>query len=568
MHRFVALLICLMSGIGTSAAADLVDCNGAPFRTYIKADKAFACEELGREDIVAGGSSVVIRAVKDKSTDIQWVDQYVQQALDAAANSISAYDAYAQQLGFKFANVTIVALDPGTVKESFGGEAFNGAYADADPWKFQGDCIVRVHIPNLAQMDADFIRAVMAHEVFHCVQGWSFEKATTIDQEAAKWWVEGTAVFFAGFVQDERSNLEKHAQEFANSIGVKPLTQQSYASVPFFAYVWSEGPDKMASFFAGLSETKSEDAQQDATLAALGEDTLQRFGQALIDGKIALPNGYTFPAPPDQVETTTIDDDQKMIELEVKRFTLVRHALHFVNGTYNAWAGGSPFYKRDQMGGEWSELDPSEQIEPDNCKDIKMVLTARFITEGFASKTALSASRLKKCLECTKMPKVDQCVVGKWQMSNEALLTYLQATNGQNQATNFSGVGGSAFLVFNKDGTAQFVAEGLKIGAEVKIAEDNEDMILVNVEANGIDSGEWGTGEGGAMNYCAKETSLAFNIRVELPTGLVNESEEQGLLSDSVWSYSCAGNDLALRYVGPNTLPDGIEPRWQLTRAP
>lgn len=70
------------------------------------------------------------------------------------------------------------------------------------------------------------------------------------------------------------------------------------------------------------------------------------------------------------------------------------------------------------------------------------------------------------------------------------------------------------------------------------------------------------------MNYCAKETSLAFNIRVELPTGLVSESEEQGLLSDSIWSYTCAGNDLALRYVGPNTLPDGIEPRWKLTRAP
>lgn len=568
MHRLFVLLMYLAGGIGTSAAADLVDCNGAPFRTYIKADKAYACEEIGREDMVAGGSSVVIRAVKDKSTDIQWVDQYVQQAVDAAANSISAYDAYAQQLGFKFANVTIVALDPGTVTESFGGEAFNGAYADADPWKFKGDCIVRVHIPNLAQMDADFMRAVMAHEVFHCVQGWSFEKATIVDQEAAKWWVEGSAVFFAGFVHDERSNLEKHAQTFANSIGVVPLTQQSYASVPFFAYIWSEGPDKMASFFAGLADTKGEDAQQDATLAALGEDILQRFGQTLIDGKIALPNGYTFPAPPEQVETTTIDDDQKTIELEVKRFTLVRHALHFVNGTYNAWAGGSSFYKREQSGGEWSELDPMESIEPASCKDVRMLLAARFITEAYADKVVLSTHRQKECLECVKMPKVDQCVVGKWKMSNEALLTYLQATNGQKSASAFSGVGGSAYLLFNADGGAQFVAEGLKIGAEVKIAEDSDDMVLVNVEANGIDSGEWGTDEGGAMNYCAKETSLAFNIRVELPTGMVNETEEQGMLADSLWTYSCAGNDLALRYVGPNILPDGVEPRWQLTRAP
>jgi len=70
------------------------------------------------------------------------------------------------------------------------------------------------------------------------------------------------------------------------------------------------------------------------------------------------------------------------------------------------------------------------------------------------------------------------------------------------------------------------------------------------------------------MNYCVKDAKVAFKVRVELPGGITSETEENGMLQDSQWVYDCAGNDLALRYVGPMPLPEGIEPRWQMTRMP
>ncbi len=567
MRRLLAFVAGIACAVGVARADDLADCDGAAFRSAINADAAFKCVEIERQSYSANGQSFTIRALRDGSTDPQLVTQHAAETLDAMLSAMSVFDDLASGFGFEFGNVSVLMVDPNRTVGDLAGEKFSGVFADANAYSFARDCVIRINIPVNDKSGIEALRNTAAHELFHCVQYWSYPKAAGVG-DAAKWWVEGSAEFFANQVQIDTERLDDLGSKFIGSIGNTPLTQQPYRSVVFFAWLWSQGPDKMAAFFKGLATGGGEASQIDATLAAVGEMPLQAFGQALIDGKVAMPSGYTFPAPPEQVATTAINDDDKQIDLQVKPFTLATHALHFSNGTYNAWAGGSSFYKREQSGGEWSELDPMETIEPESCKDVRMILAARFITDSYADKVVLAAHRSKECFECAKMPKIDQCVVGKWRMSNEALLTYLQATHGQSETGNFSGVGGTAILVFDKDGTAQFVVEGLKIGAEVKIDKDSDDAVLINVEANGIDSGEWGTDEGGAMNYCAKEASIGFKIRVELPNGYTNETEQDGMLEDSLWTYNCSGNDLLLRYTGPLSLPEGVEPRWQLTRIP
>ena len=567
MRRVLAFVTLVMCAAGMARAEEPADCDGGAFRSAIGADAAFKCAEIGRTAYNANGQSFTIRTLRDASTDAQLVSQHAAESLDAMLSAISVFDDLAAPFGFEFGNVSVLMVDPNRVVGDMAGEKFSGVYADANAYSFARECIIRINIPVNDKSGIESLRNTAAHELFHCIQYWSYPKAAGAG-DAAKWWVEGSAEFFASQVQIDTERLDSLGGQFVASIDKTPLTQQPYRSVVFFAWLWSQGTDKMAAFFKGLSASGSETSQIDATVASVGEMPLQAFGQAVIDGKVAMPSGYTFLAPPEQVVTTAINDDDKQIDLQVKPFTLVQHALHFSNGTYNAWAGGSSFYKREQSGGDWSELDPMESIEPESCKDVRMILAARFITETYADKVVLAAHRAKECFECAKMPKIDQCVVGKWRMSNEALLTYLQATHGQTETSNFSGVGGTAVLVFDKDGKAQFVLEGFRIGAEVKMDKDSDDVVLINVEGNGIDSGEWGTDEGGAMNYCAKEASIGFKIRVELPSGYTNETEQEGMLEDSLWTYNCSGNDLLLRYVGPVTLPDGVEPRWQLTRMP
>lgn len=566
MRMVFALALGLTCLTGMARADDLQTCDSDGFRAAIGADAAFKCAEGESQTYTANGQSFTIRAIRDASTNPQYVDQHAKEAIDAMLSAVSVFDDLAPQFGFEFGHVSVLMVDPERVAGDMKGEKFAGIFANADGFTFPRECIVKINIPKNDEYGLEALRNTAAHELFHCIQVWSYPKAAGLAD--ASWWKEGSAEFFASQVQMDTARLESLGGAFIKTIEQTPLTQQPYNSVVFFAWLWSQGPDKMAAFFKGLATHDTTDAQIDATLSSVGEMPLQAFGQSVIDGTIAMPSGYTFPAPPEQVTTTAINDDDKQIELQVKPFTLVRHALHFSNGTYTAWAGGSSFYQREQSGGAWSELDPAATIEPASCKDVRMLLAARFITDTLASKVVLVSHRMRQCFECTKMPKADQCVVGKWRMSNEALLTYLQATNGQSETSNFSGVGGTAILVFNKDGTAQFVVEGLKIGAEVKIDKGSDDVVLINIEGNGIDSGEWGTDEGGAMNYCAKEATIAYKVRVELPGGFTNETEENGMLQDTLWTYSCSGDELLLRYTGPAILPDGIEPRWQLTRMP
>ncbi len=566
MRTILALAFGLACLTGAAHADDLQDCSTPSFRAAIGADAAFKCAEGEKQTYTANGQTFTVRAIRDASTNPQFVEQHAAETIDAILSSMSLFDDLAPQFGFEFGHVTVLMVDPERVAGDMKGEKFAGIFANADGFTYPRECIVKINIPKNDEYGLEALRNTAAHEVFHCVQFWSYPDAAKL--AAGDWWKEGSAEFFAAQVQMDNARLENLGSKFIETIETTPLIKQPYNSVVFFAWLWSQGPDKMAAFFKGVSASDTDYNQMNSTLQSVGEMELQQFAQALIDGKIAMPSGYTFPAPPDQVATTAINDDDKQIELTVKPFTIVRHALHFSNGTYNAWAGGSSFYKREQSGGDWSELDPMETIEPESCKDIRMLLTARFVSDVLADKTTLVAHRQKQCLDCVKMPKVDQCVVGKWKMSNEALLTYLQATNGQSKMSNFSGVGGTAVLVFDNDGSAQFVVEGLKIGAEVKMAEDSDDVVLINVEGNGIDMGEWGTDEGGAMNYCAKSATISFKIRVELPNGYTNESEQEGMLQDSIWTYSCSGNELLLRYTGPNVLPDDVQPRWELHRIP
>ncbi|MFT3811044.1 MAG: hypothetical protein QM698_14080 [Micropepsaceae bacterium] len=566
MRRWLAIAASCAALSGLARAEDLADCNGAAFRAAIGADAAFKCAELSRDSYTANGQTFTVRAIRDGSTDPQFVAQHAEETADAMLSALSVFDDLSAQFGFEFGHVSVLMIDPNRTIGDMKGEKISGVFADANARSFPRECIVRMNIPLNDKSGLDALRNTAAHELFHCIQGWSYPAATQLGG-SEQWWVEGSAEFFASQVQIDTARMETLGSAFIGEIEKTPLTQTPYRSVVFFAWLWSQGPDKMAAFFKGLATSPGETLQMDTTVDSIGETTLQLFAQALADGTIAMPSGYTFPALPEQVETTAIDDDQKQIELPLKRFTLMRHALHFANGTYNSWSNPT-IYKREQSGGPWSELDPMEKIEGESCKDIRMLLTAHFATASYADKMSIVAMRAKECLDCVKMPKVDQCVVGKWRMSNEALLTYLQATNGQPQSTNFSGVGGTAILVFDKNGAAQFVVEGLKIGAEVRMAEGSDDQAIINVEANGIDSGEWGTDEGGAMNYCAKQASIGFRIRVELPNGYTHESEQDGMLEDSIWTYSCSGDELLLRYTGPNVLPDGVAPRWQLTRMP
>jgi hypothetical protein len=529
----------------------------------------FKCVEIARESETGNGETFTIRAIRDANTDAQQVSQYGTEAVGAAANAISVYASMAGTFGFEFGHVTIVMLDPTASMSNMTLEELRGVFADANVSALPRECIIRMNIPLLDRASNDFLHAVMAHEVFHCVQGWSFWQSRHGARFSADhWWVEGTAVFFADLVRNEADAMAGLGNGFVTTIEQKPLTQQPSTSVVFFGWLWAQGQDKMAAFFKALPQEDGEDAQMRAVLKVVDEDALQKFAQDVIDGKVTMPNGYTFPAPPPQVETILFDGDQVQTMLKTKPFTITRVGLQFTNGTYSAYAGGDSFFKREQQGGPWSELDPSEKIKGDDCKDVRMLVAARFITSIMGGDVMLTGSRLSPCFECVKLPKMDKCLIGKWRLSNEALLSFLNAAVTNKKMANYSGVGGTSIVSFDENGTAQLILEDFRIGAEVNMEEGSQDVVLINIEGSGIDSGQWSTDDGGNINYCPIDSSIAFSVRTELPNGFVNTATQNGMMDVARWGYTCLGSDLVMQYTGPISLPPDVAPRWQLTRIP
>ena len=129
----------------------------------------------------------------------------------------TVFDDLAPGFGFEFGNVSVLMVDPNRTVGDLAGEKFSGVFADANAYSFARDCVIRINIPVNDKSGIEALRNTAAHELFHCVQYWSYPKAAGVG-DAAKWWVEGSAEFFANQVQIDVSfwadNGEQLEQRF------------------------------------------------------------------------------------------------------------------------------------------------------------------------------------------------------------------------------------------------------------------------------------------------------------------------------------------------------------------
>jgi hypothetical protein len=87
--------------------------------------------------------------------------------------------------------------------------------------------------PSASAGSMDVFRQTVAHEVFHCVQDWSF---TTAGYDTHKWWLEGSAEYFSNVVYPTVNDEHGRTWQFdANSLD-HDITQMSYENTVFFQF--------------------------------------------------------------------------------------------------------------------------------------------------------------------------------------------------------------------------------------------------------------------------------------------------------------------------------------------
>ena len=555
-----------LAGPQGAAAAGLEDCHGSAFQSALHLSPGFSfdCAELAQTASPVGGDWV-IRALRNATTDEAFVKPYAEEAVDVIATAFSAWEPYAAQMGFEFGHVSVVLSDPLGAEFSFdtvvhGLGKFEG-YANAQAFALPRECVVRVNMKFAAVGSYDYLRKALAHEAFHCVQGWSFPSEALGGAGGASWWIEGTANFFAGLVHEDQQALAALGVQFAQSIGTKPLTQQAYASVPFFAYLWQQGPGVMASFFKGLSDQPNELAQMMATEAAVGKERLQGFAEAMVDGKVAMPSGFEFPGLPEP-DTQTFDGDGQ-IATSTTPFTIEAKTLHFVGGDYTV-VGAARFRSRDQAGGDWQDLP--QQISPETCGDVVMLRAARFVgwQPGATLGVPHTVTRITECWKCNQLAEADQCLPGKWKLDSADLLAFLQKVNKNTAEISYGSVAGQVFLVLEPGGKGHWVLEGVEIGATYAPKELMGMEIEIDVGADGIASGAWSSAGGGQMHFCAEAVDMEYVSRVRVPGMDEDEVKDKPGLEDYDLGYSCTDTGLTLTYNGPLAVTD--PPVWNFDR--
>jgi hypothetical protein len=567
MRRFFLFLAVPLALGGVARAEAPLDCASAAFKKVLllKPNFSFDCVEAVRIASPVDGGNWTIRALRHKATDGGQIQPYADLAVETTVKAFKIWETYANDLGLKFRNVSIVFVDPleseiNFIAEVHGlGKVVGSAHADG--FSLAEECVISINTPILLQTELIFQEQVFAHELFHCVQRWSFGAANDAGPTAA-WWQEGSANLFASMVGSDAALFQAMGSAFLGSIHEKPLTQQSYNSIVFFAWLWQQGLKTTGSLFKGLATQPGEAAQMAAVEAALGEDLLDAFARALADGTIALPNGFEFDAlvpVPAKIHTFTMDGQWEASKIP---FTVDLHQLNFLGGSF-AVSDPVRYDVRREGSADWGEMPIT--IEPQDCKEEQVFIAARFVTSKLADSYGLPvfASRYAECHICQALPEADQCLIGTWKLRNDSLLAYLKLVADKTKNVRYSTAAGTVQLVVTADGQAQWVTQGLDIGAQVFVPELG-DEIEIEVEMDGIVTGRWSTGAS-EMHFCAESIAAKYTSRVRVP-GMDEDVVTDSLpLQDSYLTYECHPGTLTAVYTGPEEVA-GPAPSWTLDR--
>lgn len=565
--RSFFLILFTLTALSGAALAGPADCKSEAFQKALKLKPGFTfdCVEVMSAPVPIDGGQWTIRALRNSATDNGQVQTFAELGVEIVTKSFQAWEGYATELGFKFGHVSIVFVDPNESEIEFVHQVHGlGEYeaaAHTDGSVLPNECVISVNVPYLDVKRPELLDLTFAHELFHCIQHWSYFSASGAGPTAA-WWQEGSANLFAAMVVSDAAFFQGLGGNFLSTIDKKPLTSQAYNSIVFFGWLWQQGPTTMGNFFKGLATQPGELAQMQATETALGPELLDQFARALIDGTIALPQGFQFDAlvpPPANRHLFSADGQWEAGKIP---FTVDAHEVTFIGGSF-AVADAVRYSVRKATDTEWGDMPT--QIEPKVCTEEHVFYATRFVTSQLNDSFGLPviATRYAECHACKPLPEADKCLVGKWKLRNDRLLSYLKLAAADMKDVRYSSVAGDVQLVVTADGKAQWVTQGLEIGAQIFVPE-LEDEIEIEVEMDGIVAGRWSTGAS-EMHFCAESVDAKYTSKVTLP-GMDEDVVSESLPSqDSYLTYQCGPTSLTAIFTGPGEM-SGPSPSWTMDR--
>ena len=409
---------------------------------------AFSCESLTETTITSSHGPVHVSLWARTPSTAASTASISRRILEDVRSSIAAYDPFAP-----------VSWDI-TVAIGYGLGPWRGSDADRNASGIAKElfrsgrasierCVIDLNLQNTHEgFDyADYRRFldwVVAHEVFHCVQGFNFTDAfhTTGDEHTAhKWWIEGQAEYFPSLVVPQALELGGWDQfsplsRSQNVFDIGAPDNLGYPNAVLFAYL--DGPRLGSAglyrLFRGLPAHGGADAQAQYLSGQSFGAMLDDFAMALADGSIAVrvPGRSTveidptFDPPPFPVNGAVdvfFSADTAQLALEPAPGANGSYdALHVYRGqmalaprkVYRVATSGGGKIDVKPAGYDWIRAPTGDDATIDACEAPQLVTAVATEVDPHAA----FVPKLSVTVVDGEQPvcgERDQCLVGRWQ---------------------------------------------------------------------------------------------------------------------------------------------------------
>jgi len=467
------------------------------------------CVETLRVDVATASGTRQIRLIHDRNAGwalLPGVLEEFQRGIRAAAQAL-------RQIGsYEIDDTTVLLIDGLTPREesseSFSDIAASTSFSDHE-------CHISAYLLS-AGGTTSYAAYVVAHEIFHCVQGATLTPAQVDTSSGGvgsggDWWLEGTAEWFAALSLPEVTTLQRWIARFDGRSSDTPLYEMAYEAVVFFLWLNdAEGPSSIIPVLHQMANRPHASSQRAAMASALDGDSWLAFAQRYIDGDIKHPHGTPISV------NASDGDNWRYTETGTNRITLPPFVLRrgWVEFDCGKWAADAQpaegrAFRSD--GGTWGELPG--RIDTRNGDESRY----RFV--GLAASRSdvvlqVRGEQEAACEPCGGSTAVDACLVGAWRQTGGGPIEWMRKV--MDGIAIPEGERHNVLDVFQADGTYFTAPLTAKI---TSIAETDRATLRGDAQVVAQTSGRW-SGENGRLNLCQDQLRSSGTVRATSSDGM------------------------------------------------
>lgn len=388
-------------------------------------------------------------------------------------------------------------------------------------------CPITMFPQASASYGVDQYKQIVAHEMFHCVQDWSFPNTSPYGTH--KWWLEGTAHYFSNLVYPSTNREWNALGAFDLYSRNTPIFFMTYENFTFFQFMGNKySTAVLIDILMRVSAAGGQAGQESALRGVTGMD--ENFNLFVVEylssGILDSGGGRIFSSPTAVTDTRRITEKGE-VKFDVQPFVAMRYGVYFekekrflqnaLNPDGTQFSSVESKLRRNIDA--WSDLPP--EIRSECKKDVVYIFVPTTVKDGYTS-WDMDVTLVEKA-EC------DPCLLGTWDIVPESYEAFMERIMAEADTGGMAidlSISGHQYIQFVEDGKVYSQREDFTIGINNQL-----DTII-----NGFGSGNY-TANGEKMTV-SNFMDVTESVALSVGNGLITYASESATFSFFGTDYS------------------------------